>query len=582
MQSTNALPRDTLNLLLVEDNEDDWLLTRSMLGKIRDGKQYNLEWVSTYDAALQAISEKPFDACLVDLQLGDRDGLDLIRQASEIKHYLPFILLTGRDDHLIDEAAMASGVADYLVKNQVTAALLERAIRYGVEHKRIEERLTILADFDPLTRLANRSQFQRKLKQELAVSQRTGRSLVIMFLDLDHFKQINDNIGHTVGDHLLKKVAARLQDCCRETDTVARLGGDEFAIVAPHFNDQLAVGAVAEKIIEALSQPFDIDGHTVHTGVSIGITVFPSDEDNMERLLANADMAMYRAKAEGRNTYRFYDANLNEEIKQRRRLERELARSLERGEITAHYQPQFDIASGRMTGVEALARWIRPGQEEVPPSEFIPIAETTGLINRLGEYMLRIACTDCRAWQRMGLADIGVAVNISPAQFRRAEFVTSILNILQGCDLEPHNLEIELTEATVTEDINEAAAALHQLRDAGVRVAIDDFGTGYSSLGNLKNFPVDRLKIDQSFVAGVDSELGDQAITRAIIRLGAGLGMDVTAEGVERREQLDFFASANCGSAQGYHLAHPMPFEELIAAAKGPPTRFGEETSASL
>ncbi len=238
--------------------------------------------------------------------------------------------------------------------------------------------------------------------------------------------------------------------------------------------------------------------------------------------------------------------------------------SLEQEYFTAYYQPQFDIASGRIIGVEALVRWVRPAQDAVPPSEFIPIAESTGLINQLGESMLRIACTDCRVWQQRGLVDISVSVNVSPTQFRCPAFVETILNILQECALEPRSLGIELTEETVMRDFEEAADALHRLRQAGVRLAIDDFGTGYSSLGYLKRFPVDRLKIDQSFIAGEASEAGDQAITRAIIRLSGGLNIDVTAEGVKKSEQLEFLAAENCGSAQGHHFARPMPFGEFV------------------
>ncbi len=388
-----------------------------------------------------------------------------------------------------------------------------------------------------------------------------------MVLDLDKFKNVNDELGHPVGDALLKEVADRLISVARETDTVARLGGDEFAIIATHFNDESGVGAVANKIIESMSQPFAIDGHTVHTGVSIGITVYPSDESDMERLLANADMAMYRAKAEGRNTFRFFDAKLNQEVRQRRRLELEMRQSLEQGEFSAYYQPQFDVTSGRIVGAEAVARWIRPGQNTVPPSEFIPIAETIGLISDFGEYMLRIACADCKMWQQRGLEDVGVAVNVSPSQFRRSKFVDTVICILRDCDLDPRHLEVELTEATMMRNFDEVADAMQRLKKEGVRVAIDDFGAGYSSLSYLKYLPVDRLKIDQSFIAGVEKESGDRAIASAIIRLGNGLGIDVMAEGVENAEQLKFISSKKCSSVQGYFLAKPMPLEKFIASA---------------
>ena len=568
LQLPSEQKRAELNLLLVGCHEIDRLLITTPCDKSKN-INYSVSTATGHEEAMRVIESKQFDACLVNFDLAGKTGLDLVRDAAEAKHGLPFILLTDRDDHRIDAEAMASGVVDYFVKDQVTAPLLRRAIRYGIERKRTEKRLAALADFDELTGLANRTHFHGMLRHEIAVANRTGRQLAIFFLDLDHFKRINDDMGHMIGDHLLRKVADCLRDCCRETDTVTRLGGDEFAIVATHIEDGGGAEVVANKILAALSEPFMIVGHNVHTSTSIGISLYPSDEDNIERLLANADMAMYRAKAEGGNTYRYFDTNLSEEIKRKRNMGRAMRQALDHGDFTAHYQPVFDVTGGQVIGAEALARWRPDGEGFISPSEFIPIAESDGLIDRLGERMLLTACKDCMAWQGQGLKDVGVAVNVSPSQFKRSGIVEIVLRTLQDSRLDPTLLELELTENTVMRDFEEAAEALQRLRDEGVRIAIDDFGTGYSSLAYLKHLPVDRLKIDQSFIAGVENQFGDRAITRAVIRLGSGLGIDVTAEGVENAAQLRFLNSKKCSSVQGYFLAKPMPLEAFVEAVRG-------------
>jgi diguanylate cyclase (GGDEF)-like protein len=510
---------------------------------------YNVKTVVTYAEALEAIESREFDACLVNFDLADKSGLDLIRKFAASEVSMPFILIADEEDDQVDVEAMASGAVDYFVKDQITAPLLRRAISYGIERKRTERRLAALA----VTGLANRR----------------GAQLAIFQLDLDRFKQINDTIGHMMGDHLLMKIADCLRECCRDIDTVARLGGDEFAVIATHFNDHDSVEMMARKILANIWEPFTIVGHTVHASASMGITLYPNDEDNFERLLANVDMAMYRAKTDGGNSYRFFDANLNGEIKRQRRLGREMRRALEGKEFFAHYQPLFDTKSGRVVSAEALVRWRHPSEGFICPDEFIPIAESPSLIDRLGERMLRTACIDCKEWQSQGLENIAVAVNVSPSQFRRSDIVGTVMRALRKSRLNPALLELELTEATVMQDFEEAANALQRLRNEGMRIAIDDFGTGYSSMTYLKHFPVDRLKIDQSFISGVETEFGDRAITRAIIRLASGLGIDVTAEEVENQAQLEFLRSKRCNSVQGYLLGRPATLNEFVESISG-------------
>jgi diguanylate cyclase (GGDEF)-like protein len=568
LQTSAKLVQDELDVLLVGCGDIEGLLAEAS-GNNSGDIAYNVSSVAGYDGALRAIESSHFDSCLVNHDLaGAKSGLDLVRAANSLQTGLPFILLNESGDARIDAEAMAVGAVDNFTRDQVTAPLLCRAIRYGIERKRTEGRLAALAEYDELTGLANRSRFLDVLRHEMAVANRTGGQLAIFFLDLDRFKQVNDEMGHMMGDHLLRKVAKSLRDCCRETDTIARLGGDEFAIVATHVEHGRGAEIIAQKILSALSRPIMLVGHKVRPGISIGITLYPSDEDNIERLLANADMAMYHAKAAGGNTYRFFDANLSAEIKRRRNLSRALGFALERGEVISYYQPILDISGQRVIGAEALARWPTAHEGFIPPSEFIPIAERDGLIDRLGERMLRTACMDCVAWQNQGLEGVGVAVNVSPAQFKRSDMVEIVTRALRESRLDPRLLELELTENSVMRDFEEAAAALQRLRDEGVRIAIDDFGTGYSSLAYIKHLPVDRLKIDQSFISGVERDFGDRAITRAVIRLGSGLGLDVTAEGVESAGQFNFLKSKSCTSVQGYLFAKPMPLGHFTAAAR--------------
>ena len=543
--------------------EIDHLLNAESYEKIK-AVTYNICAVDDHAGAMRAIESGQFDACLVNFDLNEKTGLDLVRETNAANCGLPFILLTDGGDQQVDAETMAAGVVDNLIKDQVTEPLLARAIRYGIERKRIELRLAALAEFDELTGLANRSHFLGALRHEIAVAKRTGVQLGIFFLDLDRFKRVNDEMGHMMGDHLLMKVADVLRECCRETDTIVRLGGDEFAILATNIEDSSA-DAVASKILSALSRPFTIVGHQVDTSISIGITLYPSDEENIERLLANADLAMYGAKAVGGNTFRYFDANLSAELKRKRQMSRFLREALECGDLLAHYQPVIDLSGTRFIGPKC---WRLGGKEFVAPSEFIPIAESDGMIDRQGERMLLTACRDCVDWQAEGLSGVGVAVNVSPSQFKHSDMVEVVLQALRESRLDPGLLELELTENTIMRDFEGAADALQKLRSEGVRIAIDDFGTGYSSLAYLKHLPVDRLKIDKFFIAGVESEFGDRTISRAVIRLCSGLGIDVTAEGVENENQLRFLSSKKRFSVQGYYFAKPMPLERFVTTSR--------------
>ena len=437
--------------------------------------------------------------------------------------------------------------------------------RMAETRQQSEKALRETAHHDALTKLPNRAYFQIRLTEALDNARRAGRLVAVHFLDLDHFKDVNDTLGHPAGDDLLKQVSARLLACVRTTDTVARLGGDEFAIIQSNISQQYGITVLAERVVESIAEPFTLDQEQVFTGTSIGITVFPHDDTDPDQLFKNADLALYQAKQEGRSNYRLYDPAMNEEVHARKALEQDIRQALEQGDFFLNYQPQIDIASGRITGVEALVRWKHPERGMVSPAEFIPVAEQARLISRLTDGVLREACEQARAWLDTGLPAITMSVNLSPADFKRQDIVSTVTSILEASGWAPEYLELEITEGMVMSGVESVIATLNELHEIGVGLAIDDFGTGFSSMNYLKQFPLDRLKIDQSFVRDILTSEEDASITKAIIQLGHSLGLKVIAEGVESERQLEFLRQSGCDEAQGYYFSRPIPAEELAA-----------------
>ncbi len=432
----------------------------------------------------------------------------------------------------------------------------------AIGRKRAEERLAYVAQFDSLTGLPNRTLFRDRLNQAMSRAERSGSGLALMLLDLDRFKEINDTLGHRAGDRLLQAVAERLSGVLRTVDTVARLGGDEFTVILEDAVDAEAVALVAEKIVSALARPFQLDDDEYFLTVSAGITMYPHNPGDIETLIMNADVAMYDAKDRGKNNFQFYRAEMNAQKQARLSLEGQLRRAVARGELFVEYQPQIDLATDRIIGVEALARWRHPELGLVEPNRFIPIAEQSNLILQIGKWVLNTACAQNVAWQRAGLAPIRVAVNVSARQFR-AELLETVASALRETGLAPDWLELEITEGLLVEDPQAASAVLAELRALGVHVAIDDFGSGYSSLSYLKHFPLDRLKIDRSFVRDLSIDPDDAAIARAIIALAHSLDLKVVAEGVETPRQLAFLREHRCDAVQGFLYSVPVAPEAL-------------------
>ncbi len=430
------------------------------------------------------------------------------------------------------------------------------------EQRRSEARIAFHARHDPLTGLPNRLAMRDELHRQLVRNAR-GEELAVLCLDLDRFKAVNDMFGHAVGDTLLTQVADRLRGCARGTDFVVRLGGDEFAIFQCGTQQPVSATALAHRLISALSEPFDLGGQVAQIGASIGIALAPFDGDSPDALLKSADQALYRAKAAGRGTLRFFEPGMDAQAQRRRALEGDLRQALgsggHPGQLHLAYQVQVDVKSMQVTGVEALLRWAHPTRGNIPPVEFIPLAEETGLIVPIGAWVLAQACRDAAQWP----AHVRVAVNVSAVQFTRRALLSEVMKALNDAGLSPARLEIEITESVMIQDQKQAVGLLTELRAQGVRVAMDDFGTGYSSLSYLRSFAFDRIKIDRSFVHDVASNPEARAIVRAIAGLGANLGMAVTAEGVETLAQLDVVRAEGCTEVQGYLFSQPRPASEI-------------------
>jgi diguanylate cyclase (GGDEF)-like protein/PAS domain S-box-containing protein len=419
------------------------------------------------------------------------------------------------------------------------------------------------AEHDFLTGLPNRMLLQDRIRQAIALAPRHMKQVALLFLDLDGFKHINDSLGHATGDKLLQSIAKRLVDCVRGSDTVSRQGGDEFVVLLAEVQQSGDVASTARRMLRAVAAPHRVDQHELHVTTSIGVSVFPDDGEDAETLIKNADTAMYQAKEKGRQGYQFFKPAMNIRAVERQSIEESLRRALERQELTLHYQPKIKLRTGAVTGAEALIRWAHPTRGPVPPGQFISVAEDCGLILPIGSWALREACRQARAWADAGLPVVTMAVNVSAMEFRNDHFLENLFSVLDETRLDPKSLELEVTESVLMKRAESATSILRTVRERGVQVAIDDFGTGYSSLSYLRRFPVDALKIDQSFIRQISTAGEDTAIVTAVIAMAQSLKLRVVAEGVETQEELAFLRAHQCDEAQGYYFSRPLPAQEF-------------------
>jgi diguanylate cyclase (GGDEF)-like protein/PAS domain S-box-containing protein len=685
-------------LLLVEDNPGDARLLREMF-KEQGAHDTELTHVECMSDAEKHLALCVVDIILLDLGLPDAQGLGAVRRARAIAPRIPLVVLTSLDDGALAAQALQEGAQDYLIKGQIEARGLLRALRYAVERKTMEEALFVekeraqvtlncigdavictditgninflnlvaekmtgwtrqeaagrpmaevfrildalshqttpdpmeiaveqnrtvhipancvlvrrdgfetpiedsvapihdregqamgavivfrdvsaaramalqmahSAQHDFLTGLPNRMLVEDRIAQSTILAGRHLAKLAVLFLDLDGFKHINDSLGHAIGDKLLKSVAGRLVDCVRASDTVSRQGGDEFVVLLSEVAQADDAAISARRILMMLTAPHSIDGRDLHVTASIGVSVYPDDGLDAETLIKNADTAMYQAKENGRQGYQFFKPTMNVRAVERQSIEESLRRALERQEFALHYQPKINLKTGAITGAEALIRWTHPTQGSIPPGKFIPVAEDCGLILRIGNWALHEACKQARIWENAGLPAATMAVNISAMEFRDEHFLEGVFAILRETGLDPRSLELELTEGVLMKRAESTETILESLRASGVRLAIDDFGTGYSSLSYLRKFPIDALKIDQSFVRQITTAPDDTTIVTAMISMGRSLKLRVVAEGVETQEELAFLQAHECDEAQGYYFSRPVPPDQFASLLK--------------
>ena len=507
---------------------------------------------SRLDQVIDVLKKDDFDAIVYDLDLSNGDNLVDLDRIVGVCSETPIIVLCRRGDDALAEEALRRGAQEFLVKGTESVRPLRRVIRQANMRKQWERRLIKSARYDYLTGLPDRILFRERLEQALLDAQRTGDQMAILFVDLDQFKEINNTLGHEVGDRLLKIATQRIQKCVRRADSIARSGGDEFAIIANRIDPATDAANLAKRINTALGRPYRIDTSEIHCTASIGITVYPNDGEDADALQKYADLALHRAKEIGRDGFQFYSATMNRVVHTRKAIEAQIREALSKDQFVLHYQPNVDAVTGRPVGSEALVRLQHPEMGTVPPNHFIPTAEETGLIVAIGEWVLRSSCAQARQWQDGGDLPARVAVNLSPIQFRRPEFVETVTRVLEDTGLDPSNLELEITENVVMADFDATEKTLQALFELGVRLVIDDFGTGYSSLTYLKRFPVCKLKIDRSFVNEIATSSEDAAIVTAIIKMAHSLNLEVIGEGIETQEQLHFLKEQGCNEFQGY------------------------------
>ncbi|MFZ1547180.1 MAG: EAL domain-containing protein, partial [Candidatus Nitrotoga sp.] len=475
-----------------------------------------------------------------------------------------FPLRGNRDDQPVGLFVLYASEPNFFDREEIKLLTeLTANVSYALEYIEKEDKLNHLAYHDALTGLPSRTLFQDRLAQALTNSHRHGNRLGVLFIDLDNFKNINDSLGHHAGDILLKQVAARFSTCMREGDTVARLGGDEFVVILGSIASEDDAWMVSQKILKLMTKPITIEGHELIVTCSIGIALYPKDGEDVKTLLQSADGALYLAKSKGRNNAQFCTAEMNAKALGQLTLENGMRQAIKRQEFLLHYQPRVDLVSGEITGTEALVRWQHPVQGLLYPTTFIPVAEESGLIVPLGEWVLRTACEQNKAWQLAGLKPVSIAVNLSARQFKQQDLVELVTHILKETELDPSYLELELTESMVMQNVEATIATLTQLRAIGVKLAIDDFGIGYSSLNYLKHFPINFLKIDKSFVRDITTDRDDAIITKIIISMAHDMGLKVTAEGVETDKQKSFLCLHRCDEMQGYLFSKPIPADEF-------------------
>jgi diguanylate cyclase (GGDEF)-like protein len=555
-------------ILIVDDSEDDAFLLSSQIRRIEEQCQFRR--VDSAEGMRAALAQQNWDLVISDHSMPGFDSVEALRILRESDKETPFVIYSGHLAQEVGISAMQNGAHDFVYKNDPERML--PVIKRELEHVKLrrdkteaENSISKIANYDELTGLANRNLFCEQLDRRLSRADAAPPPGALLYIDLDRFMRINDSFGYPTGDGLMRQVAARLQACMSRSDLVARMGQDEFALYASNVTDTAAVMALAERIMQRFAPAFVQNAQEFFITVSIGISLSPQHGGDAQTLLKNAESAMFAVKKQGRNQFQIYQLELNHSSSQRLRLENDLRHAIARKQLFLAYQPIIDMKTRRIVSAEALIRWRHPELGIVPPDSFIPLADETGLIHPIGEWVVREACTQLRQWQDLGYDSLSVAVNVSAAQFKQEGLAAHIEQILRDTGVSAHHLELEITETVAMQSADAAIQTLRRFKNMGINISIDDFGTGYSSLSYLKRFPIDTLKIDRSFVRDISVDSDDAAIVQAIASLGRTLKLRIIAEGVETREQFEYLSAQGCDRMQGYYFSKPIEPADFLA-----------------
>ncbi len=554
---------DNVRILFVDPEQGEYLLVAELLSHIRH-VNYDLVWCDTLDKALSLLLSDEFDVALVDYYWGQDSARDLLNIARVQACKTPIVIMTYEIEAQVAEDAIRVGAADYLIKDQIDAPLLERTLRYAIERKMLEQHLARLAHYDSLTDVPNRILFRDRLEHAILLAERDTTNFSLMFIDLNGFKQVNDNFGHDAGDEIIKVCAQRLNNCLRRSDSVARMGGDEFTLLLQNTENNRDVALIAEKVIQAVSQPTVIKGYEVVVGCSIGIAIYPQAGRDAESLLKHADMAMYKAKQDLESNYQFFTESMNKDVKRQLRMEADLRLALKKQQFILHYQPRINALTGKLVAVEALVRWNKPGAGLINASEFITIAEETGVITAIGYWIIRQACHDLKQLQsRMGY-QVMMAINLSLKQFRDENLVHHVASIFNEFAINPGDIEFEITETAFSENLDLITLCMKPLAYFGVNFLLDDFGSGHSSLLHLQRLPMSSVKIDLNYLIELNRSLVDRRLVAATIAFAQHLGKQLVIEGVETAEQLDWLVGLGCDQMQGYLFSEAKELDAVL------------------
>lgn len=557
-----------IKVLFVDGDEAEFLLIKRLLGEI-ESRHYELTRCEELAKALPLILSHQFDVVLLDYHWPEQTARDVLNIARVQLCKTPIVIMTSDAESNVDVTAIANGAADYLVKGQIDSKLFERTLRFAIERKQTELHLAQLAHYDPLTQIPNRMLFRDRLEHVLSMAERNNTDFALMFIDLNGFKEVNDNFGHDVGDEIIRICAKRLTQCLRKSDSVARMGGDEFTLLLPNTSQQKDLIHLAEKVIEALSQPAEINGHLVVVGCSIGIAIYPVAGRDVDRLMKHADMAMYRAKQDSGSSFRFFTETMNQDVRRQLRLESDLRIALNRQEFEVKYLPRYEISTNRIVAVEAQLYWNKPGVGLLPAHIFMSTAEEIGIVHSLGYWTLRQACYDLKKLQPVLGDHLMMAINFSVRQFQDENLVREVARIFSDYDIQPGDIEFELSETVLAFNIDMVALSMRPLAFFGINFLLNNFGAGNSSFLHLVRLPISSVKIDRAVFTELSRSLHEKKLIAAMITLTHNLGKWVVIDGVETQEQEEWLKSLGCDLMQGDYFSKPLSLDELLQKPTG-------------